>query len=335
VDTVVNVGCVLGGLVLIGFVLDSALRTFVLPRGVRTPLTRGVFTTVRMVFNMLARETRSYESRDRVMALYAPVALLGLVVMWISLVLVGYSAIYYGLVTVRDWREAIELSGSSLFTLGFILPPDDVPSFLLVFTEAAVGLGLFALLIAFLPTIYSAFSRREVMVAQLGTRAGSPPSAVELLQRYHGISWTDRLPELWASWELWFAELEETHTSLGVLVFFRSPNPGRSWVTAAGAVLELPRSRSRRSRSRGRRRLGSASAPATSRSVRSPASSASSSTRTRPRAIRSASTALSSTRRTSSSRPQACRCDRIASAPGAISQAGESTTTRCCSRSPR
>jgi hypothetical protein len=238
VDAVVNALCVLGGLVLIGAVLDSALRTFVLPRGVRTPLTRGVFRSVRMVFNVFARESRSYESRDRVMALYAPIALLGLVVVWIALVLVGYAAIYSGLVTVRDWREAFELSGSSLFTLGFILPPDDVPSFLLVFTEAAVGLGLFALLIAYLPTIYNAFSRREVMVARLATRAGSPPSAVELLQRYHGINWTDQLPELWASWELWFAELEETHASLSVLVFFRSPNRDRSWVTAAGAVLD-------------------------------------------------------------------------------------------------
>lgn len=237
-DTVVSVVCVVGGLLLIGFVLDSALRTFVLPRGARTPLTRGVFTSLRVVFDAFARETRSYESRDRVMALYAPVALLGLVVVWVSFVFVGYAAIYYGLVTVRDWREGLELSGSSLFTLGFVLPPDDTGSFLLVFTEAAVGLGLFALLIAYLPTIYGAVSRREVMVAQLGTRAGSPPSAVELLQRYHAIAWTDRLSELWASWELWFAELEETHTSLAVLVFFRSPNPDRSWVTAAGAVLD-------------------------------------------------------------------------------------------------
>lgn len=237
-DTALDVLCVLLGLVLIGAVLDSALRTFVLPRGARTPLTRGVFTSVRTVFNLFARDSRSYESRDRVMALYPPVALFGLVVVWVVLVLVGYAAIYYGLVAVRDWRDAFELSGSSLFTLGFVLPPDDLPSFLLVFTEAAVGLGLFALLIAYLPTIYGAFSRREVMVAQLGTRAGSPPSAVELLQRYHAINWTDRLPELWAAWELWFAELEETHTSLAVLVFFRSPSPQRSWVTAAGAVLD-------------------------------------------------------------------------------------------------
>ncbi len=237
-DTVVSVVCVVGGVALIAIVLDSALRTFVLPRGVRTPLTFVVFTTVRQGFNLIARESKSYEARDRIMALYAPLALLGLVVVWIVLVLIGFAAIYYGLVTVRDWRVAFELSGSSLFTLGFVVPPDDLPSFLLVFTEAAVGLGLFALFVAYLPTIYSAFSRREVAVAQLSTRAGIPPSAVELLIRYHSINWTDRLPELWASWEQWFNELEETHTSLAVLVFFRSPNPHRSWVTSSGAVLD-------------------------------------------------------------------------------------------------
>ena len=75
-------------------------------------------------------------------------------------------------------------------------------------------------------------------MAQLAVRAGTPPSAVELLERYHAIVWTDRLPDLWASWEAWFAELAETHTTFAVLPFFRSPNPDRSWVTAAGAVLD-------------------------------------------------------------------------------------------------
>ncbi len=75
-------------------------------------------------------------------------------------------------------------------------------------------------------------------MAQLATRAGTPPSAVELLQRYHAIGWTEQLSELWAEWELWFAEISETHTSLAILTFFRSPSPERSWVTAAGAVLD-------------------------------------------------------------------------------------------------
>jgi hypothetical protein len=230
--------CVLGGVLVIAAVLDSALRTFVLPRGVSTPLTRAVFTSVRAGFDTVARMAKSYEGRDRVMALYAPVALFTLVGTWVVLVLAGFAAIYYGLVTVRTWRGAFELSGSSFFTLGFVVPPHDLPSFMLVFAEAAVGLGVLALLIAYLPTIYNAFSRREVAVAQLQTRAGNPPSGVELLERYHAIGWNERLPDLWEAWEVWFAELAETHTSLAVLVFFRSPNPHRSWVTASGAILD-------------------------------------------------------------------------------------------------
>src|SRR5260221_6178923 len=95
-----------------------------------------------------------------------------------------------------------------------------------------------ALLIAYLPTIYSAFSRREAAVSLLEVRAGSPPSAVELIERYQRIHGLDRLHDLWVSWEVWFAELEESHTSLAALVFFRSPKPQQSWVTSAGAVLD-------------------------------------------------------------------------------------------------
>ena len=105
------------------------------------------------------------------------------------------------------------------------------------FAEAGIGLGLLALLIAYLPTIYGAFSRREVLVAHMSARAGTPPSAVDLLRRASLIGKLDNLDDLWIGWQLWFAELQETHTSLGFLNFFRSPEPDRSWITAAGAVL--------------------------------------------------------------------------------------------------
>jgi len=228
---------VVAGALLVLVVLDSALRTFVLPRGVSTPLTQTSFTTVRSVFNLMAGVARSYEGRDRVMALYGPISLLTLFFVWIIVVIAGYMLMLRGL-SVSSWERAFELSGSSFFTLGFALPHQGTLGFVLAFTEAATGLGLAALLIAYLPTIYNAFSRRELAVAQLATRAGTPPSAVELLERYHEIGWNDRLPELWAQWETWFAEISETHTSLAVLVFFRSPNPHRSWVTASGAVLD-------------------------------------------------------------------------------------------------
>ncbi len=101
-----------------------------------------------------------------------------------------------------------------------------------------MGLILVALLIAYLPAIYAAFAQRETAVSLLEVRAGSPPSAVELLKRHHRIHGLDRLHDLWQNWELWFAEVAESHTSLAALVFFRSSKPEHSWVTAAGAVLD-------------------------------------------------------------------------------------------------
>jgi hypothetical protein len=132
-------------------------------------------------------------------------------------------------------REAFEQSGSSLLTLGFA---DDSrgPVIAATFVEATLGLGLVALLISFLPTMYQQFSRREVLVSQLDTRAGTPPSPVTLFRRAQRIGWdTD---DLWLEWERWFAEVEESHTSYLALPFFRSPHHARSWITAAGAVLD-------------------------------------------------------------------------------------------------
>ena len=119
-----------------------------------------------------------------------------------------------------------------------MVPPQTAAGYVLTFAESASGLAVLALLIAYLPTIYSAFSRRELLVAKLAVRAGTPPTAVELIERYHAIGWNDQLAVLWATWEDWFAEIAETHTTFAVLAFFRSPNPDRSWITAAGAVLD-------------------------------------------------------------------------------------------------
>jgi hypothetical protein len=108
----------------------------------------------------------------------------------------------------------------------------------LAFLEAGIGLGLLGLLIAYLPTIYAAFSRRELQVTQLEVRAGNPPSGVQVLVGAQRMERFHLLTEFWRSWEVWFTEVEETHTSLGVLSFFRSPVGHRSWVTASGAVLD-------------------------------------------------------------------------------------------------
>ncbi len=224
------------GALLVFVVLDSAVRTFVLPRGVVVRLTRVVFLGLRSVFGIPLRFAKTYEQRDRVMALYSPLALLVLPAVWLVLVLTGYMLMFRA-VDIHGLGEAFRTSGSSLLTLGF-LEPRDLPGVTLAFTEAFVGLGLLALLIAYLPTIYGTFSRREVLVAQMSVRAGTPPSAENLLIRAHLIGWLESLNDVWAEYQLWFNEVEETHTSLSLLVFLRSPEPNRSWVTAAGAALD-------------------------------------------------------------------------------------------------
>ena len=226
---------VLGTAIVVATLL-SAIRTFVLPRGAPDLLTRIVFLAVRNVFEMRMRRARTYLERDRSMALLGPISLLALLPVWYALVLTGYMGMFWA-GGVETWYDALRASGSSLFTLGFT-PLAGLLQAGLAFSEAMIGLILVALLIAYLPTIYSAFARRETAVTLLEVRADNPPSAVEMILRYHRIHGLDRLTELWKTWETWFADIEESHTSLPALVFFRSPQPDHSWVTAAGAVLD-------------------------------------------------------------------------------------------------
>ncbi len=216
--------------------MQSAVVTFVLPRGAIHIITSTAFRLIRRLFDFFVHWAKTYEARDRIMALYAPVALLSLVPLWMLLVLLGYAAMFWA-TGLQDPARDFLVSGSSLFTLGFATG-DNVLHTTLAFSEAAIGLMLVALLISYLPTMYSAFSARELAVNQLSVRAGTPPSATELLLRANRIGALDELRDLWEQWETWFAGVEETHTSLAALIFFRSPQPYHSWVTAAGTVLD-------------------------------------------------------------------------------------------------
>ncbi len=215
---------------------SSALSTFVVPRAVQSRLNRLVFGLLRRVFQIPLSLFRDFERRDAIMAYYAPVGLMLLVPTWYALVALGYSGMYWAL-GGRDWIEDFRLSGSSLLTLGFA-SSDIFPVNLLMFSEATLGLILVALLIAYLPTMYAAFARREQAVNLLEVRAGNPPSAIEMILRYNRIHGLERLNEYWISWETWFADVEETHTVLPALVFFRSTRAQNSWVVAAGTVLD-------------------------------------------------------------------------------------------------
>jgi hypothetical protein len=215
----------------------AALRTVVVPRAEPVWLSSIVFVNLRRVFDRLAHERRSYEDRDRVMSRYAPIALICLPITWSILVVIGFTLLFWGAVAEDSWRTAFYLSGASFTTLGSF-SQDDVAAEVLSFVEAGIGLGLVALLISYLPSIYGAFQRRELAVTMLETRAGNPPSAIELFERHATLDRLDVVGDLWPKWEEWFADVEETHTSQAALTFFRSPEPGRSWVTAAGAVLD-------------------------------------------------------------------------------------------------
>ena len=225
------------GVAVVIWVLETAVRAVVLPRGTRSSLTRMVFATVGAIIGFVSRHTRTYEAEDHVRALFAPIGLLMMVVSWLTLVLVGFILMFWALEPDSGWRAALHLSGSSITTLGFA-PATTTAQQVLAFIEAGLGLLLLTLLITYLPTIYGAFARREANVALLEVRAGSPPSAVGFLVRYWQIGWLDRLDDEWQQWESWFAEIEESHTSHLSLPFFRSPDPARSWLTAAGTILD-------------------------------------------------------------------------------------------------
>ncbi len=233
---IVQVLVALAGVLIIARTVLSAVRTFVVPRGVNDRLTRLAFRSIRKVFDLVAPASKPYPFRDRVLAYYGPIALMMLLpAWWLVLLVVGFGAIFWAMgLPIAD---ALEVSGSSLLTLGFFRPAVPFGDFI-AFAEAAMGLALVALLISYLPTIYSAFSRRELLVSMLEVRADTPPSPVVMLTRMHRLHGLDALHPMWERWEQWFAEVEESHSSLPVLVFYRSQQPNHSWVNAAGAILD-------------------------------------------------------------------------------------------------
>ncbi|HZS94711.1 MAG TPA: hypothetical protein VFA78_07930 [Chloroflexota bacterium] len=221
---------ILGGALIFAAVF-SAIRTFLVPRGVPDRLTAYVFIISRYIFDLPWPG-----SREQRLAFYAPVSLLMLPIVWLTSLLLGYTGIYWGL-GASGWGEAFTISRLSLLYLGsntMNLPGATEFGF----SETVLSLLLAAVLVSYLPTMYSAFSQREANVTGLETRAGSPPSPLKMLRRYYLIQGLDQLAEVWESWQAWFEVVEESHTALQPLVFYRSPQPDRSWVTAAGAVLD-------------------------------------------------------------------------------------------------
>jgi hypothetical protein len=230
---------VAGGLLVLT-VWRSVIATLIVPRPTGNRLSGWVDQLVNGAFRLATRSITDYRRRDRLLLGQAAAILLMQLVTWLGVLFLGFALLLWPLVT-GGLGAAFVVAGSSLFTLGF-REPAGAPS-VVAFVAAATGLVIVALQIAYLPTLYGAFNRRETEVTLLNARAGVPSWGPELLARSHyalgsGMSTLDTLPALYAQWERWAADVTESHTTYLPLVRFRSPRPLSSWVTALLAVLD-------------------------------------------------------------------------------------------------
>ncbi len=223
---------VLFGAAIILAVLGSALKTVVLPQEGFPRLSQAVFALVHRVL------VRRWDARARPSSrrsLYAPVALVSLPLVWMILMAIGFSFVFLG-IRSHGWQRALEDSMSSLTTLGFS-EPSGAARIVIAFVEATIGLGLVALLISYLPTIYSAYNGREKGINLLSPLAGTPPNVSDLLRTLHRTGGLDN-QDFWRRQTDWMVEAEQTHTAFPILASFPEARRGLSWVASLGAVLD-------------------------------------------------------------------------------------------------
>jgi hypothetical protein len=235
------------GVVILSYALLDVLRSLVMPRAARgrTRLGRFLYRLLWRPWRWVGLRKKTAASRERVLSAAAPVFFFLQLVGWVSLALLGFALILWSPAFVHglgrtdgSFDDALYASGSSLFTLGIGSAAASGWTRAVVVLAGATGLGLFAVVIGYLPVLYQAFNRREVGVLLLDARAGSPPSGPELLHRMGNAGMASALPELFADWERWVADVLESHMSYPILVLFRSPHDNTSWVTSLGSVLD-------------------------------------------------------------------------------------------------
>jgi hypothetical protein len=239
-------GALVLGIAILLWTLIDVFRTLVVPRAARgrIRLSRGLFLVVWRPWRWFAVRRKTIQSREHVLSTAAPFIFFMLLAGWTFLAVLGYSLILWSPAFAHgmgqsdgSFADAMFAAGTSLFTLGFGNGATGWTRAIEVIA-AATGLGLVAVVIAYLPVLYASFNRREVGVMMLDTRAGSPPSGPELLHRMGAGSLTTSLPELFAEWERWTADVLETHMSYPLLALFRSPHDYTSWITSLGSVLD-------------------------------------------------------------------------------------------------
>lgn len=238
----------IAGIVCLGIVLLDAFQTIILPRRAtgRFRLTRIFYVLTWRPWAFFTRMVRSPRTRETVFSYYGPLSLLLLLAVWAALLVLGFGLIYYAfgspftdVLEPVGFHSDLYVSGTTLFTLGI---GDEFPKAPwvrgLLILQAGTGLVFLAEVIGYFPVLYSAFSRREVSIALLDARAGSPPTAGELLRRHTYKGAGEALAVLLIEWERWSAELLESHISYPLLCYFRSQHTNESWLGALTAVLD-------------------------------------------------------------------------------------------------
>lgn len=235
-------------LAIIVFVLWDAFEAIVLPRRVtrRIRLTSGFFRVTWSPVAALARNLPSSKKRDRYLSYYGPLSLILLLLVWAVGLILAFALLHWAAESHLHMPDAhagfgtyFYMSGVTFFTLGFgdVYPLESLGRSLAVI-EAGTGFGFLAIVIGYLPVLYQSFSRREVIISMLDARAGSPPTAIELLRRHASSGSMDKLNELLQVWEQWAAELMESHLSYPVLCYYRSQHDNQSWLASLVCVLD-------------------------------------------------------------------------------------------------
>ncbi len=230
-------------------VLLDAFQTVILPRRAsgRYRITRLFYIATWIPWRWAAGKMEHSRRRETMLSIYGPSSLVVLTALWALFLIFGFGLCFYGagspvadpLVTHPDFRSDIYISGTTLFTLGLgdVVPKSRLVRELLVL-EAGIGLAFVAVVIGYFPVLYGAFSRREVNISLLDARAGSPPSAAELMRRHAFPGGDDVLVKLLAEWERWSAELLESHISYPLLCYFRSQHTNQNWLSALCTILD-------------------------------------------------------------------------------------------------
>ena len=229
--------------------LWEAFETIILPRRVTRPI-RLVRMFYRVTWKFWATVNgliRSKKVREAHLSYYGPLSLLGLFATWAVLLVVAFAMLHWASGSAINapgetptFRTDFYLSGTTFFTLGLgdVTPRTTLAKAITV-TEGGTGFGFLGLMISYLPTLYGAFSQRELNISLLDARAGSPPTASELLRRHAEFSDNEVLTPYLRDWEIWAAQLMESHLSYPVLCYFRSQHDNQSWLAAFTAVLDV------------------------------------------------------------------------------------------------